>query len=151
MATTLSYLKKRLYEIIWCSDLLTTRVSLAIGSLLWGILLLWPGVLFTPARTTYRLMAEVANENVWGVIFVIHALVSFWQLITRHLKSTCAIANNLVGCVLWTSSTLACFLSHYVSLESFQPPAALGADLAFVFASWWILTKSIIARYHNGR
>ena len=147
---TLSYLKKRLYEIVWCSDLLTTRVSLAIGSLIWGLLLLWPGELFTPARTTYRLMSEIANENVWGVIFVAHSIVSFWQLITRNLKSTGAIANSFVGCILWTSSTIACFLSHFVTLETFQPPAALGADFAFVLASWWVLTKSLIERYRNG-
>jgi len=106
---TLSYLRKRLSEVIWHSDMLTTRVSLAVGSLIWAALLLWPTTLFTPARTTYRLMAEVANENVWGVLFLLHGLVALYQLLARELKENCVLAANTVGCVLLTSSTIDCF------------------------------------------
>lgn len=148
---SLSYLRKRLYEIVWNSDMVTTRVSLAIGSLVWGVLLLWPTVLFTPSRTTYRLMAEIANEWTWGIIFVVHALVSIQQLIAREIRHNLIIANNLVGCVLWTSTTVACFASHFQSWETYSPPAAMSADIAFVLASFWLLTKTLITRSFYAR
>ena len=148
---SLFYLRKRLYEIVWNSDMITTRVSLAIGSLVWGILLLWPTVLFTPSRTTYRLMADIADENVWGVVFVVHGVLSLYQLISRELKEDAVLANNLIGCILWTSSTVACFASHFQSWDTYSPPAAMSADVSFVLASFWLLTKTLIARSFHVR
>jgi uncharacterized membrane protein HdeD (DUF308 family) len=132
---------RRANRIIWHSDLLTTRVSIAIGSLVWGLLLLWPGELFVPARTTYRLMAEIASEQAWGVAFLCHGMIAMITLLQNKACRTSYLFDALLGCTLWTTATLACFASHWKAGVYYAPPAAMSAEVSLMLASWWYLAR----------
>lgn len=131
----------RIKHILWCSDLEATRFGLAIGSLLWAVLLFWPGTLFTPERTTYRLMAEVAQEEVWALAFLIQGFAMLYSLLWGYKSRISFTLDALFGCVLWTTSTLACFIAHYKSIYTYQPPAAMAYELIGAMFSWWHLVR----------
>ena len=66
----------QLKRIAFGSDMIGTRFLLTFGALLWALFLLWPSVLFAETRPTYRFMAMMASEEVWGVLFLIQGLFS---------------------------------------------------------------------------
>lgn len=131
----------RLAYILWKSDLEATRLGLSIGSLLWALLLFWPGDLFSPSRTTYRLMAEIAPEEVWALAFLVQGLVMLYSLLWGYRSRFSFTVDAFFGCVLWTSSTAACFLSHYQTFGTYQPPAAMAYEAVGAMFSWWHLVR----------
>ena len=139
-------IKSRLYHICWLSDLEATRFSLAVGSLLWAALLFWPGELFTPARTTYHLMAKIAPEEVWALAFLVQGLVMIYSLLWGYKSRLSFFLDALLGCVLWTTSTVACFVAHFNSLSTYQPPAAMAYEIMGALASWWCLVRYSIPK-----
>ena len=134
-------IKSRLTHIMWYSDLEATRFSLAMGSILWAVLLFWPGELFTPARTTYQLMAAIAPEHIWAALFLFQGSVMIYSLLWGYRSQLSFVADAVLGCLLWSSSTIACFLSHYQSPASYQPPAAMSYEVMGALASWWCLVR----------
>lgn len=131
----------RIQYILWKSDLEATRLGLALGSLIWAVLLFWPGDLFAPGRTTYSVMSEIANEQIWGAAFLLQGLVMVYSLLWGYKSRLSFIVDALLGCILWTTSTAACFLAHYQSLSTYQPPAAMSYELIGAFTSWWVLVR----------
>lgn len=114
---------------------------LAVGSLLWAALLFWPGPLFTPARTTYNLMSAMAREEIWGALFLLQGVVMIYSLLWGYRSKLSFVLDALLGCVLWTASTAACFIAHYHSIETYQPPAAMSYEVMGALASWWCLVR----------
>jgi hypothetical protein len=147
-------IKSRISYMLWLSDLEAIRFNLAIGSILWGLFLLWPGDLFTPARTTYLVMAEIAPEHCWGTAFVLQGVVMMYSMLWGYRSNIYFIADALLGCVLWTASTAACFMAHYQSIQTYQPPAAMSYEIMGAASSWWVLVRYTIeqkkARAANG-
>jgi hypothetical protein len=131
----------RLSHIMWRSDLEATRLGLALGSLLWAGFLFWPGELFTPTRTTYHVMAEIMPEYCWAAAFLLQGCVMLYSLLWGYRSKLSFVADALLGCVLWTTSTAACFMAHYNSLATYQPPAAMSYELVGALASWWCLVR----------
>ena len=131
----------RMAHIMWKSDLEATRFGLAFGSLLWAAFLFWPGDLFTPTRPTYQIMAEIAPEYCWAAAFLLQGLVMLYSLLWGYRSRLSFVADALLGCVLWTTSTAACFMAHYNSLATYQPPAAMSYELVGALASWWCLVR----------
>lgn len=134
-------IKARIAHIMWRSDLEATRLGLAMGSLLWAAFLFWPGDLFTPARTTYLVMAEIAPEECWGAMFLLQGVVMMYSLLWGYRSRLSFAVDALLGCVLWTTSTAACFIAHYNSLATYQPPDAMSYELVGALASWWCLVR----------
>jgi hypothetical protein len=139
-----SKLKSKIHEIIWESDLLSARFSIAIGSLFWAALLWWPGVLFTPQRTTYRLMSEIASEDMWGLAFFIHGVFAFTTLLTDIKGRIMFAGDAAAGAIIWTTATTTCFASHWMHSIIYAPPAAMSAELSLMLASWWYLIRWIV-------
>lgn len=131
----------RLSYILWHADLEATRFSLACGSLLWAILLFWPGDLFTPARHTYVLMSLVAPEELWGALFALQGFVMLYSLLWGYKSRLSFVVDAFLGCVLWTAATVACFIAHYQSIGTYQPPAAMSYEVMGALASWWCLVR----------
>lgn len=131
----------RIHYIMWYSDLEATRFSLALGSLLWALLLFWPGELFSPTRKTYELMAHLAPESAWGVLFLFQGAVMLYSLLWGYRSKASFVCDALLGCLLWTVSTAACFISHYTSFSTYQPPAAMSYEVMGALASWWCLVR----------
>lgn len=124
-----------------------TRLLLALASFLWAFQLLLPSDVFT--RSTYKLMAEVAPEEVWAIAFLIHAIWSFYTL-KANIRNRFSLAlDAFLGCLLWTSSTLLCFAAHYPfhingffnQLAAYPPPAAMSGEITTSIAAWWHLVR----------
>jgi hypothetical protein len=129
------------------SRMTTTRLILALSSLTWAMLLLLPGELFT-GRATYAVMALIANENVWGMLFLIHGVFALYTVKSNTANRVTLCLDGFLGCVIWTASTAACFYSHWPHLPTFwesliayRPPAAMSGELWLSVASWIHLIK----------
>lgn len=132
---------RRLKFIMWNADLEATRLGLAMGSLLWAFFLFWPGELFSPGRATYAVMGEIAPELCWASAFLLQGLVMMYSLLWGYRSRLAFVADAVLGCVLWTASTAACFLAHFHSLATYQPPAAMSYEIVAACASWWCLVR----------
>lgn len=137
---------RRILHIMWQSDLEATRFGLALGSILWAVFLFWPGELFTPERVTYKIMAEIAPEGCWAAAFLLQGLVMMYSLLWGYRSKLAFVVDALLGCVLWTASTAACFLAHYHSIATYQPPAAMAYELVGSIGSWWCLVRYSVVK-----
>ncbi len=129
----MSYVKSRLIYIIECSSLTTLRLNLAVASILWGLLLFWPGETFS--RPTYSLMGKFASEHIWAALFLLQGLVALYSVIYRVKSKIMLMSDGILGCILWTGSCIAMLLSVY------PPPAAISAEITAAITSWWILIR----------
>jgi hypothetical protein len=137
----------RLSYLFWRSDMEMTRFGLALGAIVVGVLLLWPGQLFTPERTTYTVMAHILPENCWGSLFIVQGLVMVYSLLWGYRSKVFFVVDALLGCVLWSAMVISCFLAHYLASKSgYQPPAAMGYDLVGMFMSFWHLVRYSLDR-----
>lgn len=138
------YVSTLMFNTICCADMKGARITLAIGAICWSIMLLWPGDLFPTAaqiaagtgRTTYTLMAIIMPELLWAAAFGIHGIFLFISTFVR-VPPAAAMLDAFNGAALWSTATAACFLSHFKGWATYQPPAAMGADLALALTSWW--------------
>lgn len=137
----------RLAYLFWRSDMEMTRFGLALGAVVVGLLLLWPGQLFTEGRTTYLLMGKIMPEVCWGSLFVVQGVVMIYSLLYGYRSKIFFVVDALMGCVLWSSMVLLCFMSHFIySSGEYQPPAAMGYDLVGTFMSFWHLVRYSLER-----
>ena len=137
----------RIAYLFWRSDMEMTRFGLALGAVVVGLLLLWPGQLFAPERTTYLLMGKVAPEICWGSLFLVQGLVMIYSLLYGYRSKVFFVVDAVMGCVLWSSMVILCFMSHYIySHGAYQPPAAMGYDLIGMFLSFWHLVRYSLER-----
>lgn len=133
-----------------------SRLGLIVGSVLWGTQLLLPTVLFPTAeqiaahtgRTTYALMALIAPETVWGLLFLLHAFVASYSLFSGTRDWWTLLMDGLLGCLLWTGSTVACYMAYWpIQLPFFQavvaypPPAAMSGEIVMAFYAWWHMVR----------
>lgn len=114
-------------------DTILLRLILAVSSVLWGIMLYWPGETFE--RSTYTLMGEWFSENTWASIFLFHGIVSLYIILKSPKWPVGVLLEGILGCFLWTSSCLMMLLSIY------PPPAAISAEIVVAISSWWILAR----------
>lgn len=148
-------MKAILKYILMRDSTLMTRMGLAVGSLLWSIQLALPIELFPPAaqlavgkgRTTYSIMA-VVPENVWAILFLIHAIWSLYTILTGVRNVVTLAADGVLGCILWTGSTLACFAAYWPhelpfldALAHYPPPAAMSGEVVMALFSWWHMIR----------
>lgn len=124
------------------SPLVTTRLLIALSSLTWALLLFYPGELFTVSRKTYSIMAMIAPEEVWGMLFAVHGVAAFWALNKCLDRRLTMILDASLGCLLWTTSTAACFAAHWTgNFFTYTPPAAMSGEVWIAVFSWWYLIR----------
>lgn len=130
------------------ADMISARFMLAMGALLWGLFLFWPGDLFPTeaqiitrtGRSTYALMAQMAPEWLWASAFTLHGSFLLLSIFYR-VPPAAALLDAFNGCALWAAATISCYLAHFTSWATYQPPAAMGADAAMVLGSFWWLVR----------
>ena len=138
----------QLKRIAFGSDMIGTRFLLTFGALLWALFLLWPSVLFTETRLTYRFMAMMASEEVWGVLFLIQGLFSLNTMFHPNQDKSTLWMDGVLGCILWTASTVACFSAYWPMYLDFSEaiwqvawPAAMSGEVMLTMAAWWNLVR----------
>jgi hypothetical protein len=91
-------------------------------------------------------MAALAHENVWASLFLLQGCVMLYSLLWGYRSRLSFVVDALLGCVLWTVSTAACFIAHYHAATSYQPPAAMAYEVMGAMASWWCLVRYTFPR-----
>jgi hypothetical protein len=140
---------KRIKEIMFGCDPDSVRVVIILGSFGWAFLLWWPGDLFPTAeqiangtgRTTYALMAGLMDEDHWADLFFLQACFASYNLLYKTRNAVTLTVDAMLGCALWSASTIACFLAYFKGWSTYQPPAAMASDVAIMAASWWYLVR----------
>ena len=123
-------LLKGLSRALWDSDLVATRISLAIGELAWSIMLLWPGETFN--RPTYTVMSQAMNEELWGLVLLLSGATQITIVMTdeyHHWFSRIFAAWNGM---IWA------FLVVSMMISVSPPPAAIGGEIAMACAALWV-------------
>ena len=127
------------------------RLLIAVSSLTWAVLLLEPSKLFATSRTTYSIMRVMFAEDVWGILFLISGLVSLYAILFGVRNRVTLVFDALLGAVLWSTSTLACFAAHWPlniqgwwnQLVAYPAPAAMSGEFWLSVAAWWHLVRHV--------
>ena len=130
--TTSSFFS-RAWSGLWTHSTAPLQVALAFGGLLWAAFLFWEGNTF--ARPVYHLMGTFFIEEVWGTLYLVHAVLLFMQL-CRPTEFPCwfKVVIAAFGCALWTGTHLAMLV--------YPLPAAIAPGIVLSFASWWVLVRT---------
>lgn len=118
------------------SDLISTRLTLAMAELLWCFMLLWPGDTFT--RPTYDVMSDIAGETWWAAFFGISSILQFAVVLRNDFQANWARLFAMWNASLWVVSVGAMIISVY------PPPAAIGGEIALMVAALWIWVRPLI-------
>lgn len=125
-----------LSKALWDSDLIATRVSLAIGEAFWAIMLLWPGNTF--GRPTYHAMSQVMSEEAWGLLILVSAVTQLTIVMEGALHSKFARIFSCWNACLWV------FLVLSMMLSVSPPPAAIGGEFALTASACWVWLRPYI-------
>lgn len=127
---------------LWDSDLVATRVSLAIGEFLWFAMLVWPGDTF--ARPTYAYMAKTMPEEAWALLLLMSAATQITIVVTESFHTWQARIFAAWNAALWVYLVISMLLSVY------PPPAAIGGEIALACAAVWIwIRPAILMRVYS--
>lgn len=123
-------------EALFDSDLVATRMALALGELCWAIMLLWPGDTF--GRPTYHLMGLVAHEHAWAAAFLLTGILQFAIVVQQDFDGKFARYFAAWNAFLWVFSVGSMLLSVY------PPPAAIGGEISLMVAASWIWLRPLL-------
>ena len=118
------------------TDLVASRVILAMAEFIWALLLMWPGDTFD--RPTYTIMRHVLPEEAWAFVFLITAMCQTTIVLSEIFHSTFARIFAAWNAVLWIFIVTAMLMSVY------PPPAAISGEIALAFAAFWIWLRPYI-------
>lgn len=121
---------------LWDSDLVATRVSLAIAEMFWAVMLLWPGDTF--GRPTYHVMSHVMPEEAWGLLLLLSSATQLTIVMLETYHSYFARMFAAWNAVLWV------FLCVSMLMSVYPPPAATGGEFALMLASVWVWARPYI-------
>lgn len=143
--------KAKLHQLLWCSDMITTRISLAIASLTSGIFLLFPSTKFYATRESYYFINQVIDQYTLSTLFITYALITIYQLLKEPNNKWYVTLNSVLGCTLWTGAVVFYFAAKIISTKGFNPSLVSGASIAMFFAAWWQLTRVTLEKHCNAR
>lgn len=122
------------------SDLIATRLTLALAELTWAVMLLWPGDTFS--RPTYTVMGHIAPETAWALVFLSTSLIQYSIVALDSCRSQWAHRFASWNALLWVT-TIVCML-----MSVYPPPAAVGGEIALMTSAIWIWVRPLIV--HRG-
>lgn len=121
---------------IFDSDLISTRLTLALAEALWFFMLLWPGDTFD--RPTYFLMSLTAPECVWALIFGVTAVLQFTIVLRGCFQDGWARIFATWNAGLW------CYTVGSMMLSVYPPPAAIAGEISLTVAALWIWARPLL-------
>lgn len=123
-------------EALFDSDLVATRMALAIAEMAWAVMLLWPGPTFD--RPTYSVMAQVMSEHAWTFVFLVTSVLQFSIVAMRDMHTRFARYFAAWNASLWVFVVLSMLVSVY------PPPAAIGGEISLMVAAVWVWVRPFI-------
>lgn len=136
-------MNRRICTAVFDSDLIATRLILAIAETIWALLLWWPGDTF--GRPTYTIMACVMPEDAWGALFAVTACMQVLIVAGGKFLSREARAFAAWNTMLWF------FVVTSMVMSVQPPPAAISGEIALALAAGWIWVRPMILAhwYHK--
>lgn len=126
-------------RVLWDSDLIASRCTLAFAEAAWAVMLLWIGDTFS--RPTYQHMAEVMSEEYWAVLFIISAFIQIYIVIADKMHKVWAWHFAGWNFCLWGFTVVSMLMAVY------PPPAAIGGEIALAITAFWIWLRPIINKH----
>lgn len=123
------------------SDLVATRLSLALAELLWAVMLLWPGDTFT--RPTYFMMSLVASESTWAFVFLFSGIYQGYLVAAQKVRTRQAELFAWFNAVVW------CCTVGFMLASVYPPPAAIGGEISLAVSAFWIAIRPALLKYIN--
>ena len=123
-----------LSKALWDSDLVASRLTLALGEFAWVVMLFWPGNTFD--RPTYTYMSLVASETAWGIVFLLSCITQLTVVLSGDFNSKFSRYFSGWNAVLWMFVGIVSPL-----LSVYPPPAAMGGEMALAFSAMWIWAR----------
>lgn len=121
------------------SDLIATRFMLAIGALLWAVMLLIPNNTFD--RPMFTIVKQVMPEEFWGILFLIQGMAALYALFGGTRRKILIFVDSVLGCFLWTSITAGMIFSTLTANATTSAPAAASSSIVLTLASCWVLAR----------
>ena len=118
------------------SDLVATRLVLAVAEFSWAIMLFWPGDTF--GRLAYAAMGLVAPELFWAVVFLLSAFVQGRIVVLQCFHTRGAEIFATFNALLWCSTV------GLMLVNVHPPPAAIGGEIALMVSACWIAVRPIL-------
>lgn len=129
---------RNLSSALFDTDLISTRITLAMAEVLWALMLFWPGDTFV--RPTYEIISGVMSETAWAFMFLISGILQISiVLFNQYGKPWTQVFANW-NAALWVFVVGASLMSVY------PPPAAIGGEIALACAAFWIWARPLIIR-----
>ncbi len=127
---------ERITAALFDTDLISTRLTLALAEALWAVLLLWPGVIFD--RPAYLGMGAVMGEHAWGLVFALSAATQASIVVLGHCSRGYARVFAAWNAVLWGYIVLSMLMSVY------PPPAAIAGEIALAGCAAWVWWRPVL-------
>jgi hypothetical protein len=118
------------------SDLVASRLIIALAEWFWFVLLMWPGD--TMQRPTYSIMGHVMHEEAWALLFLMSAIMQTTIVLTESYHSLFARMFAGFNAGLWS------FIVVSMLLSVSPPPAAISGEISLALASIWIWMRPYI-------
>lgn len=130
-------MKDKLYQLAYHSDLHVTRIILAISEIIWGLSLVMPGETFTRSKT-YSGMAQIASENIWGIIWLASGIIQFLIVYKNEYHSISAVWFAGLNAMLWWIVVLSLYLNVWPmnSVASGDAALCIGATWVWIRSGW---------------
>ena len=125
---------------LWDSDLIASRLSLAIAEFFWAaMLLLWGSSHDLFSRPTYKQMAVIMPAEAWGVVLLLSAGMQMTIILNGDMHTKFARYFSAFNGLLWVYIGIVSPL-----LSVYPPPAAMGGEFALALAAVWIWVRPYI-------
>ena len=121
------------------SDLIATRLSLAVAELLWAVMLLWSGNTFD--RPTYFWMSQFGSETLWALVFLVSGLYQGYIVAAQKVRTRQAELFAWFNAVVW------CCTVGFMLASVYPPPAAIGGEVSLAVAALWIAARPLFLKY----
>lgn len=129
---------RNLSNALFDTDLISTRITLAVAEVLWALMLFWPGDTFV--RQTYEIISGMMSETAWAFTFLISGILQMSIVLFNQYGRPWAQVFANWNAVLWVFVVGASLMSVY------PPPAAMGGEIALACAAVWVWARPLIIR-----
>lgn len=133
-------------DMFWGTDIRPAQIMLGWSSLLWAMMLVWPGDTF--ARQTYAVMAVIGSEYVWAVAFGFVGLIQLYNSFSAalgELPAWFSKFDSFLSFVVWATAV------GSILIAQSPPPAAIAAEIVMAAAAFWIFVRQDLPVMRNRR
>jgi uncharacterized membrane protein len=122
-------------RLMWDTDLIYSRFTLALAEFIWALILLMPGNTF-PTSEFPKL--GFMSENIWGIIFLISGVIQTMIILYEHMHNKFARRFAMINAIMWI------YLVFAILIDTYPPVAGIAAEFALMIIAVWIWVRPYI-------